>query len=110
MPSQITRIVESDFHVVSIEIHGDLPRSNQLIDQLSMMDDLVIPAKGWVFILDRMQTMRAGRYDSFRRDLIQYLNVLRSQPEENILTSCAARGVTCASFVLPPHGIIDARR
>ncbi len=64
------------------------------------MNDLIIPAKGWVFIFDGVQTMRAGCYDSLRCNFIQDFNILWCKTEENIFASSASCRITCAGFVL----------
>ena len=62
--------MEGDLHVVAIEIHLNLSRADQFIDQLRVMDDGVISTERRIFILQCMQTMWTSRDDSFWFDFI----------------------------------------
>src|SRR5215216_1766601 len=110
MPAQITRVMEGNLHVVVIKIHRNLSRANQLVDELCMMDDCVMATKRWIFILDRMQTMWTSCHDSLRLDFIQYLNIRRGEPKENIFASRAASGISIALFVLSEYREIHSCR
>ena len=54
------------------------------------MDDLVVPTESGIFVLDRVQAMRAGGHDPFGIDLVEDLHICRGQPEEDVFASCAA--------------------
>src|SRR5215510_9970418 len=99
MATQVAWVMIRDLHHVPIKLHLNLPGADQLVDQLCMMDQRVVPAESWIFVLNCVQTMWAGCHDPFRFDLIQYFYVLRSQPKENIFATCPAGGVSVTGFV-----------
>ena len=79
MSSQVTRVMESDLHGVTIQIHVDQPSTDQFVYELGMVDNFIIPAESRVFVLDSMQTMRTGCHDARWVDFIQYLYICHCQ-------------------------------
>ena len=67
-----------------------LPRLNKLVDKLRMVNYLIIPAEGRVFLADRMEAMGARGNDTFGSYLVEQLDIRGSQLVEKVFISRAA--------------------
>ena len=95
---------------------ADFFRRDQFFDQLAVMDDFVITAELRIFVLDRVETMRAGghylldvvvvhAFDGFRRQLLG--EKFMSQAPRRI---AGARFFFTEDGELQPSGLQDARQ
>ena len=68
--------MEGDF-LVSVGLELQPASSDQLINELGMVNDLVISAKCRLFLANRVQTVGAGSDDTLRGDFVKHLDIGR---------------------------------
>ena len=86
----------------------DLISANEFIDELCVVDDFILPTKCRILILQGMQAMWAGRYNSFWGYLIKQIDVrCRQFVKEEFIPSTSGR-VTGALFHLTQHCVIGS--
>ena len=83
---------------------------DQFRDQLGMVDDFIISAKGRIFIFYGVETVRAGGHDPFRMHRVQLLHVVLRQHKENILPPGPAGRVAGTLLIFTQNGKIDLGR
>lgn len=72
-----------------------------------MMDDFVMATQFGIFVLERVETMRAGGDDLFDTVTIQHLNILVGHHLKQKFVPGPSGRVSCAIFLFAKYGIID---
>ena len=79
----------------------------QRVDELGVVHHLISTTQCRVFVLERVEAMRARGYDPLDAVTVQYGDVLHGLHLEQELVACATCRIAGAAFLLTEHRELD---